>query len=66
VPVAVKVTVEPLQTLAELAVMVTVGLELLFTVKVIPDEVAVVPLKQVGKVPPTVRTALILSPLVGV
>ena len=66
VPVAVNETVAPLQTLVEVDVMVTLGLRLLFTVRAIPDEVAIVPLKQVGNVPPAVRMAVMLSPLVGV
>ena len=64
-PVAVKVTVVPAHTLLADALRETVGARLLFTVNVIPVEVAAVPLKQPGNVPPAVWIALMTSPFAG-
>ena len=65
-PVAVKVTLLPLQTFVDEALMLTLGLRLLFTVNVVPEDVAVVALKQPGKVPPAVCSAVTTSPFAGV
>jgi hypothetical protein len=65
VPVTVKITVVPEHTLVEEELIATLGETLLLTVKVMPDEVADVELKQDGKLPPDVWTALTTSPFVG-
>ena len=65
VPVTVKVTVVPEQTLVALELMLTLGIRLFVTVNVMPVEVAEVLEIQVGNVPPEVCLAVITSPLVG-
>ena len=65
VPVTVKVTVVPEQTLVALELMLTLGIRLFVTVNVMSVEVAEVLEIQVGNVPPAVWIALITSPLVG-
>ena len=61
-----KVTDVPAQTVVADDTMVTDAVRLELTVKVIPVEVAVVFVKQVGNVPPAVNTAETVWPLVGV
>ena len=65
VPVAVKVTVVPEHTLIAEEAMLTLGVNVPLTIIVIPVEVAEVPDKQVGNVPPAVCLAVITSPFVG-
>ncbi len=64
-PVAVKVTVVPEQTLIAEDVMLTLGVRLVVTVNEMPVEVAEELEIQVGNVPPAVCLAVITSPLVG-
>ncbi len=60
-----KVTDVPAQTVVKEDAMETDAVRLELTVKVIPVEVAVVFVKQVGNVPPTVSTAVTVCPLDG-
>jgi hypothetical protein len=64
--VAVKTTVVPAQTVVAEDAIETLAVRLELTVKVMPVEVAVVLVKQVGKVPPAVNTAATVCPLDGV
>jgi hypothetical protein len=65
VPVAVKVTLAPVHTEAEVVAIETEAVWVGFTVNVVPVEVAVVLVKQVGNVPPAIRTDVTVWPLVG-
>ena len=65
-PVAVKLTVAPEHTLVAEEEMLTLRVKLPLTFIVMPVEVAEVPDKQVGNVPPAVWTARITSPFVGI
>ena len=61
-----KVTDVPAQTVVKEDAMETDAVRLELTVKVMPVEVAVVFVKQVGNVPPAVSTAVTVCPLDGV
>jgi hypothetical protein len=65
VPVAVKVTLVPAQTVVAEDAIETEAVWLGFMVKVVPVEVAVVFVKQADTVPPAVNTALTVWPFVG-
>ena len=65
VPVTVKVTVVPEQTLIAEDVMLTLGVNVPLTFMVMLMEVAEVLEIHVGKVPPAVWIAVITSPFVG-
>jgi hypothetical protein len=65
VPAAVKVTLAPVHTEAEVVAIETDAVWVGFTVNVVPVEVAVALVKQVGKVPPAVRTDVTVWPFVG-
>ncbi len=60
-----KVTFIPAQTVVAEDAMETDAVWVGFTVNVVPVEVAVVLVKQVGNVPPAVRTDVTVWPLVG-
>ncbi len=60
-----KVTDVPAQTVVAEETIETDAVRLELTVKVMPVEVAVVLVKQVGNVPPAVSTAVTVCPLDG-
>ena len=64
-PVAVKETVVPEQTLVALELILTLGANVPLTFIVMPVEVAEVLDIHVGNVPPAVCLAVITSPFVG-